>query len=180
MLLGLKPESHAQIANEVLLKSAKNKRTKVITASPFFYAYVLQAMVSQGLAGEAMQLIKEKWGTFLDMNASTFHEMWNVTIESRCHAWSASPVYLLVQIVLGVQPTTPGWTTVRIKPFIGDLDFARGTIPTPWGPLVIEWEKAGEDQLAVRLEVPEGLEAQFVSPDGQVRELASGANEFHT
>jgi hypothetical protein len=180
MLLGLKPESHAQIANEVLLKSAKNKRTKVITASPFFYAYVLQAMVSQGLAGEALQLIKEKWGTFLDMNASTFHEMWNVTIESRCHAWSSSPVYLLMQIVLGVQPTTPGWTKVRIKPFIGDLDFARGTIPTPWGPLVIEWEKAGEDQLAVRLEVPEGLEAQFVSPDGQVRELASGANEFHT
>jgi hypothetical protein len=180
MLLGLKPETHGEIAREILLKSAKNKRTKVITASPFFYAYVLQAMLAQGLEAEVLQIIAEKWGTFLDSNASTFHEMWNVTIESRCHAWSASPVYLLMQTVLGVQPLTPGWKKIRLKPFIGDLEFARGMLPTPYGPMTIEWEKAGDDQLVVKLDVPDGIEAEFVSPDGQVRDLETGANEFHT
>jgi len=180
ILLGLKPETHAEIAREILLKSARNKRTKVITASPFFYAYVLQAMAGQGLLKETLQIIKEKWGTFLDMNASTFHEMWTVGIESRCHAWSSSPVYHLMQIVLGVQPLVPGWTKLRIKPFVSDLEFARGTVPTPRGPLHVEWEKAGDDQLVVRLDVPQGIEAEFVAPDGQVRPLSSGANEFHT
>jgi hypothetical protein len=180
ILLDLKPQTHSEIAREILLKSAKNKRTKVITASPFFYAYVLQALAGQGLLAETVQIIKDKWGTFLDMNASTFHEMWNVTIESRCHAWSSSPVYHLMQMVLGVKPLTPGWTKVRIAPFVGDLEFARGTVPTPAGPLRIEWEKAGDDQLVVRLDVPEGVDAEFVSPDGQVRELEVGANEFHT
>jgi hypothetical protein len=180
ILLGLKSETHGEIAREVLLKSAKNKRTKVITASPFFYAYVLQVLAGQGLQAEVVQIIKDKWGTFLDLNASTFYEMWTITVESRCHAWSSSPLYHLMQIVLGVRPLTPGWTKLRIAPFVGDLEFARGSLPTPRGPLNIEWEKAGEDQLVVRIDLPEGLEAEFVSPDGQARELTSGANEFHT
>jgi hypothetical protein len=180
ILLGLKPETHADLARNVLLKSAKSKRTKILTASPFFYAYVLQAMVQQGLIEEVLEIISEKWGTFLDLGATTFHELWNVTIESRCHAWSSSPVYHLMQIVLGVRPLTPGWTKLRIAPFPGQLEFARGVIPTPRGPLKIEWEKAGEDQLAVRLDVPDGLEVEFVSPDGHSRDIEPGANEFHT
>ena len=180
MLLELKPETHAGIASDILLKSAKSKRTKIVTASPFFYAYVLQALAMQGLMQEVIDIIREKWGAFLDMGATTFHEMWNVTIESRCHAWSSSPLYHLTQIVLGVQPLTPGWTRMRIKPFAGELEFAKGVVPTPQGPLTIEWEKAGEDQLVVKLIIPEGIEAEFVSPDGQVRELSSGTNEFHT
>jgi hypothetical protein len=180
ILLGLKPETHADIAREVLLKSAKSKRTKIITASPFFYAYVLQAMAGQGLLEEVLEIISDKWGTFLDLNASTFYEMWTVTIESRCHAWSSSPVYHLMQIVLGIRPVGPGWTRLRIAPFPGKLEFARGVVPTPRGPLRVEWEKAGDDQLAVRLDVPDGLEVEFVSPDGRVREIEAGANEFHT
>jgi len=60
------------------------------------------------------------------------------------------------------------------------LDFARGVVPTPLGPLHVDWEKAGEDQLAVRVDVPEGINATFVSPTGEVRELDAGGQEFHT
>jgi hypothetical protein len=180
ILLGLKPETHDHLAKEVLLKSAKSKRTKIITASPFFYAYVLQAMAKQGLLNEVVEIIGEKWGTFIDLGATTFYEMWTVTKESRCHAWSSSPLYHLMQIVLGAVPMAPGWTKFRIAPSPGKLDFARGTIPTPRGPLKIDWEKAGEDQMVVRLDVPEGLLVEFVSPDGEVRQAEAGANQFHT
>ena len=181
ILLGLKPETHAEIAREVLLKSARSKRTKTVTASPFFYAYVLEAMAGQGLGAEVVELIRDKWGEhFIDDGATTFYEMWAVTFESRCHAWSASPVYHLMQAVLGVTPTSPGWGSVRIAPVAGTLEFARGVVPTPHGPLRVEWEKGGEDQLVVRVEVPEGLTAEFVSPDGQREPLDAGVNEFHT
>ena len=181
ILLGLKPETHAEIAREVLLKSARSKRTKTLTASPFFYAYVLEALDKQGLGAEVIDLIRDKWGEcFLDDGATTFYEMWTITNESRCHAWSASPVYHLMQTVLGVKPTGPGWQSVRIAPVPEQLEFARGVVPTPHGPLRVEWEKGGEDQLVVRIEVPEGLAAEFVSPDGQRQELDVGTNEFHT
>ena len=181
VLLGLKPDAAAEVAREVLLKSAKSKRTKTVTASPFFYAYVLEALAAGGLAAEAVGVIRDKWGDQLDDGASTFYETWTPTVaESRCHAWSASPVYHLMRLVLGVVPTAPGWRAVRIAPVPETLEFARGVVPTPFGPLRVDWEKGGEDQLVVRVEVPEGITAEFVSPDGQRQELDAGVNEFHT
>lgn len=180
ILLGLKPDMHEPLARNVLLKSAISKRTKILTASPFFYAYVLQAMAANGLRAEVIDIIREKWGSFLDRGATTFYELWNVTLESRCHAWSSSPVYHLMQIVLGVTPTEPGWNRMRIAPFPGNMEYARGIIPTPHGLLRVDWEKAGDDQLAMRVDVPKGIVAEFVSPTGETRELETGSQEFHT
>jgi hypothetical protein len=180
ILLGLKPETHAAIAKNVLLKSANAKRTKIVTASPFFYAYVLEALAAAGLRAEAIGTIRDKWGAFIDDGATTFPELWKVTQESRCHAWSASPVYHLMRLILGVRQTEAGWRRARIEPCPETLDFARGVVPTPLGPLRVDWEKAGEDQLAVRVDVPEGIAATFVSPTGEPRELDAGGQEFHT
>ena len=180
ILLGLKPETHEAIARDVLLKSALSKRTKILTASPFFYAYVLQALVQGGLKAEAIALIGDKWGGFVDAGASTFPELWDVKLESRCHAWSASPVYHLMQIALGVRQTSAGWKTAQIEPTLATLDFCRGVVPTPLGPIKMEWEKAGEDQLAVVIDLPEGMTGVFKSPSGEERELEPGGQEFHT
>ena len=69
---------------------------------------------------------------------------------------------------------------MRIAPLIGNLEFARGAVPSPHGTIRVEWEKVGEDQLAVRVELPEGIDGEFVGPLGETRELESGASEFHT
>ncbi len=180
ILLGLQPEHHARIAREVLLKSARSKRTKILSGSPFFYAYILQAMAQAGLRQEAVELMGEKWGEMLEEGATVFWELWDVTLQSRCHAWSASPLYHLAEQVLGVQQVEPGWRKVKIVPQVGDLDYARGTVPTPGGLIRVEWEKAGEDQFAVRIDLPPGIEAEFIAPGGPARLLEPGANEFHT
>ncbi len=179
ILLGLKPESHPSMAKEVLLKGAKAKRGKIVTASPFGYAYILQALFQSGLKAEAMEIMAEKWGGMLDAGATTFWEGW-VNTSSRCHAWAASPLYLLSQQVLGVIPTAPGFARVRIEPFCGDLDFAKGVVPTPPGPIRVEWERVGDDQLAVRVDLPEGIDAEFIDPTGARRPLRPGSQEFNT
>jgi hypothetical protein len=177
ILLGLKPEAHARLAREYLLKPAQSKRTKITTGSPFFYAYILQAMAQTGLGAEAVEVIGDLWGDMVERGAVTFWEHWEPT-ESQCHAWSASPLYHLSQQVLGVQIAAAGWAKVRIAPAPGKLESARGVVPTPRGPIRVEWENAGEDQLAVRVDLPDGIEAEFDSPNGQSRPLSPGANEF--
>ena len=45
--------------------------------------------------------------------------------KSLCHAWGASPIYLLGRYFLGVQPLTPGYETYEVKPhteFFQELD----------------------------------------------------------
>jgi hypothetical protein len=180
MLLGLKKENRARAAREVLLKAAKQRKEKIVTASPFFYAYVLEALFEAGLFDDVIDIIKTKWGEMVDAGATTFWEIWEPNVESRCHAWSASPVYHLMQTVLGVVPTEPGWRRVRIAPHPGQLDFAKGVVPTPHGKIRVEWEKAGDDQIVVRIELPPGINGDFIGPMGETRTLKSGLNEFHT
>jgi alpha-L-rhamnosidase len=180
LLLGLKPEHRDHIARDLLLKPARQRKGKVLGASPFFYAYVLEAMFDAGLRADGIAIIRERWGEMIDAGATTFWELWEVTTESRCHAWSASPVYHVMQQVLGVTSAEPGWKGIRIAPFVEGLEYAKGVVPSPLGKIRVEWEKAGEDQLAVRVDVPADIEAEFVSPLGDSRALRAGLNEFNT
>lgn len=124
-------------------------------------------------------MIGIKWGSMIDRGATTFWEFWEPS-GSLCHAWSASPLYVLSQQLLGVVPVEPGWARIQISPNPGKLDFARGVVPSPMGPVRVEWEKSGDDQLAVRVDVPEGMTAEFLNPAGGRRILTTGLNEFHT
>ena len=180
MLLRLKPEGHQVIAKDVLLKTANSRRGKILAASPFFYAYVLEALAEGNYREETIRIIREKWGEMIEKGATTFWEIWEPTYHSRCHAWSASPVYHLSQQVLGVMPVEVGWKKVRVAPWMGKLDFARGRVPTPLGVIMVEWERVGDDQLVARVELPGGIQGEFVGPLGETRILAAGGQEFHT
>jgi len=88
---------------------------------------------------------------------------------SRCHGWSASPLYYLPRSVLGIRPTGTGSRSFEILPHLGALQWAEGSIATPRGPLHVRIEKRGGHDELVACEKPEGIEtAGFVRlPDSQ-------------
>jgi hypothetical protein len=57
--------------------------------------------------------------------------------KSLCHAWGASPIYLLGKYYLGVNPTGPGYRTYTIEPDLGGLKWMKGEVPTPTGNIVM-------------------------------------------
>ncbi|MEG1586336.1 MAG: alpha-L-rhamnosidase C-terminal domain-containing protein, partial [Bacteroidales bacterium] len=60
---------------------------------------------------------------------------------SLCHGWSAGPTPWLSEYVLGIKVIEPGCRKVRIRPCLGDLDWAEGTYPTPYGAIYVRHEK---------------------------------------
>lgn len=56
---------------------------------------------------------------------------------SLCHGWSSGPTAWLSRHILGIQPCKPGLRCVRFFPRLGDLDFAEGFFPTPYGRIEI-------------------------------------------
>lgn len=181
VLLGLLPETHAAIADAALVKASLSKRGKVVQATPFSFASVLDALDALGRGGDILTLLRERHGKLIAEGAATF----GPTFEPKpgdciCHGACACPAYVLPQQVLGVKMAGPGWASVRIAPLLDGLDFARGVVPTPLGLLRVDWEKAGEDQLVAHVDIPAGMKAEFVDPLGKSRALAEGMNEFHT
>jgi len=89
--------------------------------------------------------------------------------KSLCHAWGASPVYLLGKFYLGIEPIEPGYKHYVVKPNLGGLDYINGKVPTPFGPISIQINK---DRLTVSS--PQGIGIGTVIFNGQTAELLPG------
>lgn len=110
----------------------------------------------------------EGWEKMLDLHCTTWCENPD-TPRSECHAWSSAPSHELSAIVLGVMPTDSGYSSLRIKPDARTLalDWARGTVPTPYGIIEVDWAiDKGDFTLNVTLPTT-AMNAEIILPDGR-------------
>lgn len=134
------------VKNNVLLNPEALKIT-----TPYMRFYELEALCDLGEHDFVMKEIRDYWGGMLALDATSFWEKYNPNEEgvehlsmygrpfgkSLCHAWGASPIYLLGKHYLGVKPTSNGYETYTVEPNLADLKWMEGTIPTPNGDIKI-------------------------------------------
>lgn len=132
------------VKKSVLLNSAIAPIT-----TPYMRFYELEALCAMGEQSYVLNEMKNYWGGMLQLGATSFWEEYNPTKKgaehyamygrefgkSLCHAWGASPVYLLGKYYFGVKPTAPGYTTYEIVPNLGGLKWMQGKVPTPSGEI---------------------------------------------
>lgn len=76
---------------------------------------------------------------------------------SFCHGWAAGCTPWLSEYVLGIQILEPGMKKIRIAPQLGDLEWAEGTYPTPYGEIWVSHRKGTDGTVETKYEVPEGI-----------------------
>ena len=143
-------EERREIMQSVML----NPDIPAIT-TPYMRFYELETLCMDGLHTQVLQEMRDYWGGMLREGATSFWEKY-VPAEtgtqhlamygrpygkSLCHAWGASPVYLLGKYYLGVRPTKPGYEEFEIRPSLGDLDWLQGDVPTPHGMIHVEMNR---------------------------------------
>ena len=115
--------------------------------TPYMQFYELEALCAMGRQKQVLQRIKTYWGGMLSLGATSFWEKYDSAEKgvqqyamygrpfgkSLCHAWGASPLYLLGKYYLGVQPLSPGYTSYAVEPVLGGLQWMEGEVPTPHG-----------------------------------------------
>jgi alpha-L-rhamnosidase len=122
---------------------------KIVT--PYMRFYELEAFCALGEQKYVLNEMKDYWGGMLNLGATAFWEEYNPSRKgaehyamygrpfgkSLCHAWGASPIYLLGKYYLGVKPTSAGYATYLVEPVTGGLQWMEGTIPTPKGNISV-------------------------------------------
>lgn len=73
---------------------------------------------------------------------------------SLCHGWASGPTTWLTKYVLGIQVVEPGSKTIRISPNLGDLEFAEGTFPTPYGIVSVKHTKQSDGSIQSEIDAP--------------------------
>jgi hypothetical protein len=117
---------------------------QMVEAEPFF-RYVLHDGLARAGRPDLVAGLCRDWSVFLDAGETTWPECW--TGGTRCHGWSSTPTRDLVVHTLGITPAEPGYGAVRVAPALGDLEWARATVPTPRGPVTVEARADGTIQV---------------------------------
>ena len=165
-------EERREIMQSVML----NPKIDPIT-TPYMRFYELETLCIDGLQEQVLKEMKDYWGGMLREGATSFWEKY-VPAEtgtqhlamygrpygkSLCHAWGASPVYLLGKYYLGVRPTKPGYEEFEIRPSLGGLDWMEGDVPTPQGMIHVRMDR---QQVTIRASHNNGW---LLLPDRKVR-----------
>ena len=133
--------------------------------TPYMRFYELEALCYLGEHTHVLKEIRDYWGGMLDLGATSFWEKYNPQEKgtehlamygrpygkSLCHAWGASPIYLMGKYYLGVKPESEGYRTFSIRPALGDLQFIDGVVPTPNGEI-----KVYMDNTQIKVQTSEG------------------------
>ena len=151
ILYGLADDEQRQaIMQRVML----NPQVAPIT-TPYMRFYELEALCMDGHHTQVLKEMRDYWGGMLREGATSFWEKYVPTEhgtqhlamygrpygKSLCHAWGASPLYLLGRYFLGIQPTKPGYEEFEVRPQLGDLEWMEGIVPTPRGLISVRIDR---------------------------------------
>lgn len=127
-----------QILTNVLLNDSVTQIT-----TPYFKFFEQDALCKMGQLPLVYRTIKEYWGSMLKKGATTIWEEYDPKLrddqqyamygdpfgKSLCHAWGASPIYLLGRYFFGLRPTKPGYETFEINPHLDMFEKLECTLP---------------------------------------------------
>ena len=143
-----RPYGNAMADNNVWRTSRRSPASERVY--PFMSYFEVLARYKAGLADSALELIRREWGYMV--THGRHRGMWEIIGPhgggiwgyrlSYDSGWSSGAAPALTNYVLGVQPTSPGYKTFTVTPHPGNLQWARGVVPSPRGNIVVSWRRA--------------------------------------
>lgn len=93
----------------------------------------------------------------VDVHATYGRHCYKGYRHSLCHGWASGVTPWLSEYILGVQILEAGCKVVKIEPHLGDLDWVKGTYPTPYGEIVVSHKKRENGTIDTNVEAPKEI-----------------------
>lgn len=160
--------------------------------------YICDVLTQNGYPEVAYKLLMHKeypgWIYPITMGATTMWERWNSMMPDHTipnngmnsfnhYSYGAIGDWLYRDAV-GLQETSPGFKTIRVKPYVGGpFSYMKASEGTPYGQLSASWKKNG-DNLTLDVTIPANTTAEICVPkaDGKydVVNVGSGTHHFES
>lgn len=158
---------HANIFALIFERTDEEKRTKIYQhvlmnaavppiTTPYFKFYELEALCKMGELETVKSALKDYWGGMLAQGAVTFWEEYDPEKQpqeqyemygdpygkSMCHAWGASPVYLIGRYFMGIRETDVAYRTFEIRPELSLFSAVACEFPVKDGMVKLRWDRS--------------------------------------
>jgi alpha-L-rhamnosidase len=140
--------------------------------SPFISGFELDARFAAGDTDGALTLLRNEWAPMLAPGPQYTGAFWeNLNPDgsipsgstSLAHGWSSAPTSALTEYLLGVQPVGAGYRTWSVDPHPGDVAWARGQVPTAYGPITARWTRS-TSSFAMEVDAPDATSGTITIP----------------
>ncbi len=146
---------------------------------PFFSYFLFELLATNDKIDHLLYLARKHWQQMTEADHGTLWEIWEDvrayvdepgTQNSLCHAWAGTPAYHMSSDILGVRPTSAGFSSFDISPKPTGLAWAKGVFPSVKGDIPVDW-KDSETTFEVEFTVPGNTTARLVLPFSSVKKL---------
>lgn len=159
---GLVPAKRLSRINEFI-------RSRGMACSVYGSQFLLDALYDLSDGEHALALLTDtsdrSWYNMIRVGSTISLEAWDNKYKPNQdwnHAWGAAPANIIMRRLVGVEPLTPGFETVSIKPQIADLTYVEATVPTIRGEIKVKIEN--EEHYKFSVSLPANMKADVYLP----------------
>ena len=141
---------------------------------------MLQSLYAAGRGDEALALMADtglrSWYNGIRLGSTITLEAWDDSFKPNQdwnHIAGAAPGNAIPFGLMGVIPLEPGFARVRIAPQIGQLQWAKATVPTIRGAV-----KVAVDKASIEVSIPANMVAEVETGGGKTITVGSGTHRF--
>lgn len=123
-------------------------KSRKMGCSVYGAQFLLESMYDCGEAEYALSLLNStalrSWYNMIRVGSTVTLEAWDQSFKPNLdwnHAWGAAPANIIQRKLVGVEPVEPGFSKVRVNPQPGSLEWFKSRVPTPYGPIEVEYHK---------------------------------------
>lgn len=142
LAFGLVPNEKRRIVTDFI-------KSRGMICSVYGSQFLLDALYEGNDGNEGFRLLtdssKRSWLNMLRIGSTISLEAWDDIYKPNQdwnHAWGAAPANIIPRHLVGVEPTSPGFATMRIKPQIATLRQIDAVVPTIRGIVSVSIRKS--------------------------------------
>jgi alpha-L-rhamnosidase len=146
-------------------------KSRGMACSVYGSQFLLDALYDSGMGDYALERMtataQRSWYNMIRTGSTITLEAWDKVYKPNLdlnHAWGAAPGNIIVRKLMGVEPLTPGFEQIRIKPQPGKLTFASLKTPTIKGEISVMYSM-NEGIAKLEVVIPGGTTATLHMPN---------------
>ncbi len=167
------------------MKNSFNKEAEINYFSPLWIEKVFSTLFESGNRKEAMYRMREIFCRWVENGVTTWPETFgdlenihNIFNGVGSAQETASCINnILHRYVLGIYPSSGGFKDFIFNPYLGDLKYVKGIIPSPCGEIRVNCRKTGEKTVGT-IEIPSGLNGTAIDTENGNSIIKNGISSF--
>ncbi|QYY35421.1 alpha-L-rhamnosidase C-terminal domain-containing protein [Ruficoccus sp. ZRK36] len=169
------PKNKKVMLEKRIVPYLRGEYTTDIHPSAYWITYLFTVLGENGYGADVLADIRKRWSPMAEHGTCWENFEPRRGDESFSHAWSAHPLFHLMQILGGIRQTAPGWEAVTCEPLF-EGESAEVSIPSPRGDIISRWERK-DGTISGQLKLPRGVKATLTLP-GQKPLSVTGTHRY--